>query len=53
MNGISIIYDQEGKPAVLTIAIKLIDDERVKELVNELLKQLGYAPTEPDGLATP
>ncbi len=52
MNGVGIIYDRDRKPVVITIALNLVDD-RVKALVNKLLIQLGYAPTEPDDLTTP
>lgn len=48
MNGTSIIYDRSGKPAVLTIAIDLIDDDQLRAMVNELLDKLGYATPEPD-----
>ncbi len=44
MNGIGIIYDRDGNPAVLTMALQLINDDRVQALVNQLLEQLGWHP---------
>ena len=53
MNGVGIIYDREGKPAVITIALNLIDDDRLKALVNDMLIVAGYAPIKFDDLPTP
>lgn len=52
MNGIGIIYDRDGNPVVLTIALQLIDDDRVKALVSQLLELLGYPPMESGHLTT-
>ena len=40
MKGVSVTYDLNGKPTVITIELRLINDDRLQALVNKLLELL-------------
>lgn len=53
MQGVSVIYDLDGKPTVITIDLRLINDERLQALVDKVLELLkADTGNAPDGDST-